>query len=108
MDITIRKWNIEGKCVGILKGHTSSVCCLTVWNNHLYSGSYDKTIRKWNLKGECIEIIKGHEDAVRKLYREEILKKYKVKSKGCSGCGVKCWKEIIKQGEDGKEMYYMQ
>ena len=33
--------------IQILEGHTDAVFCLTVWNNHLYSGSADGTIRKW-------------------------------------------------------------
>ena len=33
--------------IQILEGHTDPVYSLTVWNNHLYSGSEDKTIRKW-------------------------------------------------------------
>ena len=50
--------------IQILKGHKYSVYCLTVWNNHLYSGSWDKTIRKWNSKGECVGVLKGHTDSV--------------------------------------------
>ena len=33
--------------IQILEGHTSFVECLTVWNNHLYSGGWDTIIRKW-------------------------------------------------------------
>ena len=48
----------------LLRGHTSFVWCLTVWNNYLYSGSYDKTIRKWNENGDCVATLRGHTDVV--------------------------------------------
>ena len=50
--------------IQILKRHARSIYCLTVWNNHLYSGSSDKTIRKWNSSGECIGVLEGHTDYV--------------------------------------------
>ena len=35
--------------VATLEGHTSSVHCLTIYKNKLFSGSWDSTIRVWNL-----------------------------------------------------------
>ena len=46
--------------LSVLKGHKDSVYCLIVWNNHLYSGSWDNTIRKWNENGNCIATLRGH------------------------------------------------
>ena len=37
---------------------------LRVWNNSLFSCSYDQTIRRWNEKGECISVLTGHTDWV--------------------------------------------
>ncbi|KAJ4842199.1 hypothetical protein Tsubulata_032621 [Turnera subulata] len=51
-----------------LKGHLSSVICLAVRANRLYSGSTDRTIRVWCLDSlECIHILNGHTDAVMSL-----------------------------------------
>jgi WD40 repeat protein len=50
-DKTIRIWNARtGDCTHIMKEHDQAVSCLAVWNNRLYSGSWDKTIRVWNLE----------------------------------------------------------
>ena len=50
--------------LAVLKSHTSAVYCLIVWNNYLYSGSYDRTIRKWNENGKCVATLHGHTDMV--------------------------------------------
>ena len=52
---------IAGK---VLRGHTDSVNCLTVWNGYLYSGSYDGNILVWNEDDECTKVLKGHIEAV--------------------------------------------
>lgn len=45
---TIRVWHWKDKsCVVILRGHQEGVTALTVWNDTLFSGSYD--IRSWHL-----------------------------------------------------------
>jgi WD40 repeat protein len=63
-DTTIRKWNIQGECVSILKGHEHYVVCLAISNNGriLFSGSNDNTIMIWNQSNECIQVFKdaGH------------------------------------------------
>ena len=46
--------------ISVLEGHAGGVYCLTIWNNHLYSGSYDNTIRVWDTNHECIAVLKGH------------------------------------------------
>src|SRR5437016_13487534 len=54
---------------GIIRfeGHTDTVCCLIVWNNHLWSGSYDTTIKQWNEEGKCISTLEGHTKSVVRL-----------------------------------------
>ncbi len=53
--------------LSVFKDHADSVYCLTVWNNHLYSGSDDDKIRKWDEKGSCIATLQGHTSYVRCL-----------------------------------------
>ena len=49
-----------------LKGHTSGIRCLTLFDkNKLISGSKDKTIKVWCLlRGECLETLVGHTDEI--------------------------------------------
>lgn len=32
-----------------LTGHKNAVCCITIANDHLYTGSYDMTVRSWSI-----------------------------------------------------------
>ena len=50
-DSTLKLWNFEeGKCVKILKGHSSWVICMEILNNStLMSVSADKTIKMWSI-----------------------------------------------------------
>lgn len=48
-DNDIRLWDYRNKaCIGILRGHIAPISCLDVYENWLYSGSYDHTIKVWN------------------------------------------------------------
>ena len=40
---------------------------MTVWKNHLCSGSGDKSIRIWNTDMKCVNILQGHESIVLSL-----------------------------------------
>ena len=58
--------------IGILRGHTYAIMCLTLHKNKLYSGSCDKTIRIWNTEThEEICILRGHTSIVRCLALHE-------------------------------------
>jgi len=46
-DQTIRAWDEEGRPLGVLKKHSGSVSALLVWNNKLWSGSWDKSVIGW-------------------------------------------------------------
>ena len=51
--------------IATMKGHTHNVTCLTLHENKLYSGSFDKTIRIWNTETlEEIATLRGHTDTV--------------------------------------------
>ena len=47
-DNTIKCWK-DNKCIATLRGHNSSVRCLTIVGPLLYSGSYDGTIKCWQV-----------------------------------------------------------
>ncbi|KAK7511003.1 mitochondrial division protein 1 [Phyllosticta citriasiana] len=50
MDDTVKVWDLNaGRCIGLLKGHLSSVRCLQVEDNIVATGSMDATIRLWDL-----------------------------------------------------------
>ncbi|XP_071708860.1 protein JINGUBANG-like [Rutidosis leptorrhynchoides] len=48
--------------------HTDTISCLTVHNNLIYSGSWDRTIKIWRVSDyKCLESIKAHDDAINAL-----------------------------------------
>ncbi|KAI4323485.1 hypothetical protein L6164_023084 [Bauhinia variegata] len=48
--------------------HADSISCLTVDNELIYSGSWDKTLKVWKLSDlKCLESIKAHDDAINGL-----------------------------------------
>ena len=58
--------------IATLRGHTDYVWCLTIHENKLYSGGYDKTIRVWNTEThEEIATLRGHTSSVRCLTLHE-------------------------------------
>lgn len=43
---------------------------------------------------------RGSDSKTKQLFKDEVLKQgYRIKDKGCLGCGVRCWKEIGKDGQ---------
>ena len=85
------------------EGHKEYVSCLTVWNNHLWSASYDKTIRVWNFEGECLRILKGHTDWVRCLtsWRDFLIS-------GSNDLTIRVWNdngECVTQWNTGSYVY---
>ena len=64
----IKIWNIDdnGRCVKILKGHTSWIYDLvSLPNGSLVSCSSDKKIKLWNIEqGFCTKTLNGHTDLV--------------------------------------------
>ncbi|GAA5830880.1 hypothetical protein JCM11251_001107 [Rhodosporidiobolus azoricus] len=70
-DRDVRVWEVEtGRCLHILKGHTSTVRCMRVLDGRpiAISGSRDRTLRVWDIvTGECLHVLSGHTDSVRCL-----------------------------------------
>ncbi|KAL3639513.1 hypothetical protein CASFOL_017420 [Castilleja foliolosa] len=54
--------------VGALRGHTSSILCLTVVSELVCSGSADSTVRIWRRVGisySCLSVLEGHKGPVK-------------------------------------------
>ncbi|XP_071524402.1 uncharacterized protein [Panulirus ornatus] len=63
-DRTVRVWDIvspDAECIGILRGHTSYITCVSVVDIYVLSGSADNTIRKWDITScDCVYTYNGH------------------------------------------------
>jgi WD40 repeat protein len=67
-DHTVRLWDVDdGRCLRVLKGHSSAVWSLA-WSHNgrrALSGSVDNTVRLWNVDdGRCLHVLKGHSSIV--------------------------------------------
>ena len=61
----------------MMRVHSHVVSCLTLHENKLYSGGYDKTIRIWNTEThEEIAILRGHTNGV--IYLNPTLRENKL------------------------------
>lgn len=57
-------WDVNhNKLLGTLLGHTSNICFLKMFDNVIYSCSWDKTIRVWQGL-HCLQVLTGHDEAV--------------------------------------------
>ncbi|XP_018019768.2 WD repeat-containing protein 86-like, partial [Hyalella azteca] len=70
-DCTARMWSIrpaETACLGIMKGHTKYITCITITETFVVTGSSDKTIRKWDMTTcECVYVYRGHTSRIYRL-----------------------------------------
>ncbi|OAA71388.1 F-box and WD repeat-containing protein [Cordyceps fumosorosea ARSEF 2679] len=69
-DRDVRVWNLKtGACLHTLRGHTSTVRCLKMADEHTaISGSRDTTLRIWDIRtGLCRNVLLGHQLSVRCL-----------------------------------------
>ena len=65
----MKVWSLStGNLKFTLKGHTSVVWCLAMYNEFLVSGSKDEFIKVWNLtSGEQVYSVEGHSKGVKTL-----------------------------------------
>ncbi|MEH1791108.1 MAG: ribosome assembly protein 4, partial [Nostoc sp.] len=65
-DNTARVWDIEGKLIAELKGHTDQVnsASFSPDGKRILTASSDKTARVWDIEGKLIAELKGHTDQV--------------------------------------------
>ena len=64
-DRTATFWDLNGKPLYSLKGHTGPISTLTFApDGHILTGSQDKTIRLWSPKGEALATLSGHTEEV--------------------------------------------
>ncbi|PON74370.1 Guanine nucleotide-binding protein, beta subunit [Parasponia andersonii] len=72
--------------------HADSISCLAIYNELIYSGSWDKTLKVWRVSDlKCLESIKAHDDAINGL----VASKGTVYSASADG-KIKAW------GKEGK------
>ena len=60
--LTIMMWDMAGKCLKVMRGHTDLVVtlCVTPDGSRLFSGSCDNTIKVWDMAGKCLQTLHGH------------------------------------------------
>ena len=65
-DNTVRLWNLQGKKLKTLKGHTDSVARLSFnpTGEIIATTTWDNTIQLWRLDDTLLHSLKGHEDRV--------------------------------------------
>ncbi len=68
-DGTIKLWNLDGKELQTLQGHSSGVNSVSFSpdSQTIASASNDCTIKFWSLNGRELHTLKGHSDAVYSL-----------------------------------------
>lgn len=79
-DGSIKIWNLgaSGKQSGAdvdtkgtyINAHNGRINSMAIFNDRLFSASYDKTIKCWNLEdGSCVATLEGHADGVNSIVR---------------------------------------
>lgn len=81
-DQTLRVWDFEtGKLLQTIEGHTGAISCLSLQDDVVLTGSWDKSIRIWDLRSQKPEI-----GVVSNAHKDKIL---------CLQCDVKKKKKNI-------------
>ncbi|NEP25921.1 caspase family protein [Moorena sp. SIO3I6] len=65
-DNTVKLWNLQGKPLHTLKGHSAPVWSVAFSpdGQTIATASSDKTVKLWNLQGKPLQTLKGHRAAV--------------------------------------------
>ncbi|XP_050730616.1 WD repeat-containing protein 86-like [Eriocheir sinensis] len=70
-DKTARLWELGGQetsCLGIMRGHSNYISCVTVMDTFILTGSADSTLRKWDtISCDCLFTYRGHESRISRL-----------------------------------------
>lgn len=67
-DSTVIKWDIETmKVIHTFEGHDTSIYCVRVWEDDLWTVSADKTVRRWNTTTGVVDMVLTHPDRVKSL-----------------------------------------
>nr|GEV90862.1 protein JINGUBANG-like [Tanacetum cinerariifolium] len=81
--------------------HADTISCLTVDNNLIYSGSWDRTLKIWRLSDfRCLESIKAHDDAINALSSSTGT----IFSASADGT-IKAWGRMNKLGQEGEHYF---
>ncbi|KAI9279373.1 WD40-repeat-containing domain protein [Sporodiniella umbellata] len=67
-DGSIFKWDIEKMEIAkTYTGHETSIYCIRVWEDDLWTASADKTVRRWNIESGNVDMVLTHVDCVKSL-----------------------------------------
>lgn len=67
-DGTAMKWDVETfKVVLTFEGHDTSIYCVRVWEDDLWTASADKTARRWNITTGVSDMKLEHPDRVKSI-----------------------------------------
>lgn len=67
-DGTVMKWDVETmKVVLTFEGHDTSIYCVRVWEDDLWTASADKTLRRWNTSTGISDMTITHPDRVKSI-----------------------------------------
>jgi WD40 repeat protein len=66
LDKTANLWDLSGKCLVTLSGHSSPVysAVFSPDGKSILTASWDKTTKLWDLSGKCLATLSGHSDVV--------------------------------------------
>ncbi|KAI9262226.1 WD40-repeat-containing domain protein [Phascolomyces articulosus] len=67
-DRLISKWDrTTGECVATFDEHDTSVYCIRVWDDEMWTASADKTVRRWNTETGAVDTVLTHPDRVKSI-----------------------------------------
>ncbi|KAG1139994.1 hypothetical protein G6F37_005644 [Rhizopus arrhizus] len=67
-DGVMMKWDTESMQVQkTYVGHETSIYCVRIWEDDLWTASADKTVRRWNIETGNVDMILKHPDRVKSL-----------------------------------------
>ncbi|CDS02883.1 hypothetical protein LRAMOSA00286 [Lichtheimia ramosa] len=67
-DRLISKWEIAtNNCIATFDQHDTSVYCVRVWDDEMWTASADKTVRRWNTETGKVDTVLEHPDRVKSV-----------------------------------------
>ncbi|KAG0174696.1 hypothetical protein DFQ28_007577 [Apophysomyces sp. BC1034] len=67
-DRTIKKWDLRtDECVKTYEGHDTSIYCVRVWDDEIWTASADKTVRRWNIETGQADTVLVHPAAAKSV-----------------------------------------
>ncbi|KAI9323627.1 WD40-repeat-containing domain protein [Dichotomocladium elegans] len=67
-DRCVTRWDIStGKCIAKYEDHDTSVYCVRVYDDEMWTASADKTVRRWNVETGTVDTVLTHPDRVKSV-----------------------------------------